>query len=60
MKTVLFTKDKVERLDDMVLNLFALRADLLHLPGPVVAEILKRAQTDLIFIIEGFKDAWEK
>lgn len=45
----------LQRFDDMLINLLALRADFINLPNDVVFQVLKRAQVDLIFIVEGFR-----
>lgn len=48
-------KSVLRKFDDMLINLLGLRVDYINLPDDVVFQILKKAQVDLIFIVEGFR-----
>lgn len=48
-------KSVLQKFDDMLINLLGLRADYVSLPDDVIFQVLKKAQVDLIFIVEGFR-----
>lgn len=48
-------KNVLQKFDDMLINLLGLRVDYVSLPDDVVFQILKKAQVDLISIVEGFR-----
>lgn len=48
-------KKVLQKFDDMLVNLLGLRVDYSNLPDDVVFQIFKRAQVDLLFIVEGFR-----
>lgn len=51
----LVNKGVLQRFDDMLINLLGLRADYLYLPDDVIFHVLKKAQVDMIFVVEGFR-----